>query len=112
MAALGESSYSHIGTILFFIDATVRIRNSKTVTEQKTYWMLPTSLKSVSYAEVVDINFTSPDTLKRKFDDTLKENCGNPSEHVGNKKSKQSCFEKDKGSSQEQVDIFFKQMSL
>ena len=48
--------------------------------------MLPTSLKSVPYAEVVDINFTSANTLKRKFDDTLKENCGNPSEHVGNKK--------------------------
>ena len=70
MAGLGESC-SHIGAILFFV-ATVRIRDSKTVTEEKAYWMLPASLKSVPYAEVVDINFTSLDTLKRKFDDKLK----------------------------------------
>ena len=66
MAGSGELC-SHIGAILFFIDATVQIRNSKTVTEEKPYWILPISLKSVPYAEVVDINFTSPDTLFKMF---------------------------------------------
>ena len=110
MAGLGESC-SHIGAILFFVDATVRIRDSKTVTEEKAYWMLPASLKSVPYAEMVDINFTSLDTLKRKFDDKLKKNNETSSEPFVDKK-KQSCLEKYKGPSQKQVDIFYKELSL
>lgn len=69
MAGLGEAC-SHVGALLFFVEATVRIRDSKTVTDEKAYWMLP-SRKSIQYAEVVDIDFTSPATLKRKFDLTL-----------------------------------------
>ena len=40
MAGIGESC-SHIGAVLYCIEATVRIRDSKTCTEEKTYWLLP-----------------------------------------------------------------------
>ncbi|XP_047135771.1 uncharacterized protein LOC124812781 [Hydra vulgaris] len=70
MAGLGEAC-SHIGAVLFYIDAAVRIRDSKTVTEKKAYWMLPSSIKDIPYAECIDIDFTSPNTLKRKFDEEI-----------------------------------------
>ena len=50
MAGLGEAC-SHIGAILFYIDATVQIRDSKTVTQEKAYWMLPSACKGVPYSE-------------------------------------------------------------
>ena len=70
MAGLGESC-SHVGALLFFIEAAVKIRDSRTVTEQKAYWMLPSACKEIPYAEISNIDFTSPNTLKKKFDETL-----------------------------------------
>ena len=67
MAGLGESC-THVAALLFLIDATVRIRDSKTPTESKAYWLLPSSLKSVEYKEVKDIDFTSSKSLKKKLD--------------------------------------------
>ena len=32
---------SHVGALLFAIEASVKIRNTKTVTEEKAYWMHP-----------------------------------------------------------------------
>ena len=40
LVGLGEDC-SHVAALLFCIDATVRIRDSKTVTENPAYWMLP-----------------------------------------------------------------------
>ena len=40
MAGLGEAC-THIATILFAIDTTVKIRDSKTVTQEPAYWLLP-----------------------------------------------------------------------
>lgn len=67
MAGLGEAC-SHIGAVLFYVEASYRLRNSKTVTDDKAYWMFPTACKGATCAEVVDIDFTSPSTLKRKMD--------------------------------------------
>ena len=65
MAGLGEAC-THIAALLFAIEATVKLRDSKTVTEEKSYWLLPTSVKGVSYKEVREIDFTSAQTMKKK----------------------------------------------
>ena len=49
MAGLGESC-SHVGALLFFIEAALKTRDSRTVTEQKAYWMLPSACKEIPYA--------------------------------------------------------------
>ncbi|XP_041376642.1 uncharacterized protein LOC121389093 [Gigantopelta aegis] len=70
MAGLGEAC-THIAALLFSIEATVRIRNSATVTERPAYWMLPAAIKNVPYSQLTDINFTSAKGLKRKLDDNI-----------------------------------------
>ena len=66
MAGLGEAC-SHVASLMFYIDAAVRIRDSKTVTQEKAYWMLPSALDKVDYVPVSDMDFSSPSTKKRKL---------------------------------------------
>lgn len=40
MAGAGEF-FSHVGALLFAVEAAIKIRNSKTVTQEKAYWLLP-----------------------------------------------------------------------
>ena len=58
MAGLGEAC-THIAATLFWVHATVRIRETKTVTQEKAYWMLPTGVKKIAYSRLSDIDFTS-----------------------------------------------------
>jgi hypothetical protein len=37
----------------FWVDATVRIREIKTVTQEKAYWMLPTGIKKIAYSQLL-----------------------------------------------------------
>jgi len=69
MAGLGESC-THVAALLFSIEATVKVRESQTVTDEKSYW-LPASVKGVSYGALKDIDFTSAKTKKRKLDNSL-----------------------------------------
>ncbi|XDV13806.1 hypothetical protein PO909_002133 [Leuciscus waleckii] len=48
MAGLGEVC-SHVSALLFAIEATVKLRNSKTVTQEKSYWLLPSAIKKVIF---------------------------------------------------------------
>lgn len=57
MVGLGDACI-HIATMLFSIEATVKIRESRTVTETKSYW-LPASVKGVDYSKINGIDFTS-----------------------------------------------------
>ena len=86
MAGLGESC-SHVGALLFYVDATVRIRDSKTITQEKAYWLLPTIHK-----EIADIDFTAPKTMKRKLDCRIDNNMNSTADSP--KPQKKSCFEK------------------
>ena len=70
MAGLGEVC-SHVGALLFAIEAAVKLRNSQTVTQEKSYWMLPTAIQKVPYSKVRDIDFTSAKMKKRKLDDQI-----------------------------------------
>ena len=67
MAGLGEAC-THVAALLFAIEATVKVRDSKTVTEEKAYWLLPGGVKGVTYSEVSDIDFTSAKTKKKLLD--------------------------------------------
>ncbi|WAR16118.1 LOW QUALITY PROTEIN: hypothetical protein MAR_030712 [Mya arenaria] len=66
MAGLGESC-THVAALLFAVGGTVQIRNSRTVTQEPAYWLLPTSLKGVTYNEVRNIDFSAAKTLKKRF---------------------------------------------
>ena len=46
MAGLGESC-SHAGAVLFAVEAATRIRDSKTVTQEKAYWLLPAAHREI-----------------------------------------------------------------
>jgi hypothetical protein len=49
MAGIGELC-SHVGAVLFAVEAAVKIRNSKTVnTEEKAYWRMPNAVNEVEY---------------------------------------------------------------
>lgn len=54
MAGLGESC-SHVASLLWAIEAGVRLRDSMTVTQKKAYWVLPPSIKDVPYAPIAHI---------------------------------------------------------
>ena len=70
MAGIGEVC-SHVGALLWAVDTTCKIRNSKTPTEEKAYWMLPFAVNKVQYKTVSDINFTSAKTKKKKLDQAI-----------------------------------------
>lgn len=57
MAGLGETC-THVAALLFLIEETVKLRDSKTVTQEKAYWLLPTALSKVEYRECQKIDFT------------------------------------------------------
>ena len=80
MAGLGEAC-SHISALLFAIEATVKIRDLKTVTEEPAYWLLPSGIKNVPYAEVRNINFTSARTILDESIDNSESDVGSQS-HV------------------------------
>ena len=52
----------------FFLSSAVEIRDSRTVTQEKAYWLLPSGLKTVTYATVENINFKSAKSMKKGID--------------------------------------------
>ena len=54
MAGLGEVC-SHVGAILFYIEA---VRCANTCTDVTCQWVVPTSVKSIPYAKIAHIDFT------------------------------------------------------
>jgi len=56
MAGLGEVC-SHVGAILFYTEATHHV---KTCTELPCGWNMPTSIDSIPYARIANIDFTRP----------------------------------------------------
>ena len=55
-AGLGECC-SHVASLLWAVEAGVRIRDSVTVTQKKAYWVMPHSVKDVPYSPVNKIEF-------------------------------------------------------
>jgi hypothetical protein len=70
MAGLGEVC-SHVGAILFAVEAGVRIVKAKTCTSMPCKWLMPTSVNNVPYTELRNIDFTTAKTKKRKLDEKI-----------------------------------------
>jgi len=58
MAEIGECC-SHVGAILFAVEAVCRMRDSTTCTQEKSQWLMPGYVKDIPYAPVQEIDFTS-----------------------------------------------------
>ena len=56
MAGLGETC-SHVASLLWAIEAGIRITESMTVTQKMAYWVLPPSVKDVPYVPLGRTNF-------------------------------------------------------
>ena len=59
MVGLGEVC-SHVGAILFYIEATYRI---KSCTELQCAWKMPATVDSIPYAKIADIDFVKPKSV-------------------------------------------------
>lgn len=56
MAGLGETC-SHVASLLWVVAVGVEKRDSLTVTQKSAYWVMPPSIRSVSYARIQEIDF-------------------------------------------------------
>ena len=70
MAWLGEVC-THVAAVLFYLEAVNRIEGGRTCTYGQCAHILPSSLKSVQYLPVKDIDFTSARGKKQKLDDII-----------------------------------------
>jgi len=70
MAGLGEVC-SHVGAVLFAVEAGVRMLKAKTCTSVPCQWLMPLAVSNVPYAELQEIDFTSSYTKKRKLDERI-----------------------------------------
>ena len=55
----------------------MKVRDSKTVTEEKAYWLLPAGVSGATYRELSDIDFTSAKTKKKLLDISIS-SCSSP----------------------------------
>ena len=69
-AGLAESC-SHIASVLFYIEAWIRINGKLACTQVKCSWLLPTYVNEVSYERVKDIDFSSSKKLKENLDQKI-----------------------------------------
>lgn len=69
MAGMGEAC-SHVGALLFYIEAGVRFLRDESCTDRKNVWIQP-QMKDVEFNKIKDINFESP-SMKLKKDSALK----------------------------------------
>ena len=58
MAGLCEAC-SHVGALLFAVEAGMRIRNSVTCTQERNRWILPSYVKNIPYIPVCDMDLSS-----------------------------------------------------
>ena len=63
VAGLGESC-SYVASLVWEIEAGVRLRNSMMVTQKRAYWVMPSSVKDVPYAPLKDILFVAKAILE------------------------------------------------
>ena len=68
MAGLAEVC-KHVAALLFWVEMSVKMHTSKTVTELKAYWVTPSNNTSLQPQELINIDFRSPQ-LQRKCIET------------------------------------------
>ncbi|XP_034066323.1 uncharacterized protein LOC117542638 isoform X2 [Gymnodraco acuticeps] len=76
MAGLSESC-SHVGAVLFAIEAGVKMRETASCTTEKCKWLMPSHVKKIPAAPVAMIDFSSAKSKKQKLDDAIAGRTGN-----------------------------------
>ena len=64
MAGQGETC-SHVGSILYWLETHVRIREETTCTSKENTWMMPTAVKDIPFLMLKEIDFTYTSAEKR-----------------------------------------------
>ena len=64
MAGLGEAC-SHVAAVLFFVEAAIKLRDAKTVTQAAAYWLLPGAMTNTGYYTVQETDFQSRQSMKQ-----------------------------------------------
>ena len=72
MAGLAESC-THIAAIFFWIDIKVRMLKSKTVTDEKSYWLVPTNMTHLEPQELSKLISAPPKVKKVRIDNAINE---------------------------------------
>ena len=72
----------NVAAFLFWVEMSVKIDTSKTVTDQKVYWLTPSNNTSLQPHNLINIDFRSPQ-LKRKCIETA---LISPTNHLHGKK--------------------------
>ena len=67
MAGMGESC-SHVASLLWAIEAGVRLRGSMIVTQKTAYWASPPVVKDVWYAKIHERSFQNKSSRLRAWD--------------------------------------------
>lgn len=67
MAGLAETC-SHVGAILHWVEAAVRIHKNIACTSQENKWIMPTPKENIPYLELREINFSAPKHLKLEYE--------------------------------------------
>ena len=70
MAGLGGVC-SHVGAILFAVEAGVRLMKARSCTSVPCQWILPSPISNVPYDELRNIDLTASSTKKRKLDEII-----------------------------------------
>ena len=63
MAGMAETC-SHVGAILYCVEAAVRIQKNVACTSKENKWIMPTPKENIPYFELREINFRAPKCLK------------------------------------------------
>ncbi|MEQ2257228.1 hypothetical protein ILYODFUR_032620, partial [Ilyodon furcidens] len=70
MAGVAETC-THIGALLFKLEATVRIRGRKTVTDESAYWVLPGNLTKIHPEVGHKIDYSTSASQKKTLDQKI-----------------------------------------
>ena len=57
-----------MGAVLFYVEYAIRLRDSKTCTEKKAYWLIP-DYSQMEYKEIKGIDFSAPKNKKKRLND-------------------------------------------
>ncbi|KAL4008418.1 hypothetical protein ACER0C_002270 [Sarotherodon galilaeus] len=71
MAGVAETC-THVAALLFKVEATVRIRGIRTVTDEPAYWVLPRNMTRIQPKVAHNIDFSSAAAQKRGLDENIK----------------------------------------
>ena len=73
MAGLAKTcSHVSIGALLHWIEAAIRIQDSTSCTSKEKQWIMPKSMKVVSFLQLSEIDFSAP--KRQKLSSTTNEN--------------------------------------